>query len=153
MFFEIDDTSKPFCFVVVSRPAAASVDTLGLSTRATSGRLGDAVVRSFTVSPVLDAVRLMVTPTVAAQASTAFAHVEVASRSGYGSHRVKVPPLCEVADGVPPDVELQAAREPIRAAVAMIAPATRSFFPMLFTMFLLECIARFSDGAVIEPVR
>ena len=87
MFFEIDETSKPFSFVVVSRPASARVATFGLSTRATSGRLLAAVVRSFTVSPVLDAVRLMVIFRSLAHASIAFAQSDVASRSGYGSQR------------------------------------------------------------------
>src|SRR3954471_9834610 len=112
MFFEIDETSNPFCFVVVSRPASARVETLGLSTRATSGRLLAAVVRSLTVSPVLDAVRVMVMPRSAAQASIALAQSELASRSGYGSQSVYVPPAVS-----PPPVlgVAQAARPPIRA--------------------------------------
>ena len=82
------ETSNPLSSVVVSSPASASVETFGLSTMAMSGRLPAAVVRSLTVSPVLPALRSIVMPRSAAQASMALAQVDSASRSGYGSQRV-----------------------------------------------------------------
>src|SRR5690606_41097310 len=89
MFSWMSETSSPLSSVVVSSPASASVETLGLSTIAMSGSLpAAAVVRSLTVSPVLPALRLIVMPMSAAQASMALAQSEAASRSGYGSHRV-----------------------------------------------------------------
>ena len=130
------DTSKPLSSVVVSSPASASVETFGLSTMAMSGRLPAAVVRSLTVSPVLPALRLIVMPISDAQASIAFAHVDEASRSGYGSQSVY---SVESAEGVPalPDDEHPVSAAALTPRAMMTAPMVRAL-RVVSTVFLSE---------------